>query len=101
MWSIFSRDPAKDFAYVIGEKVAGLEDKSVWSLHQGKKKTGGDNVSVFVFDVKSSSESQTALARSSFKRIKTLRHPNILTFLDGIEVRHVVISLFKMLSIDF
>ncbi|XP_060575730.1 N-terminal kinase-like protein [Ruditapes philippinarum] len=90
MWSIFSRDPAKDFAYVIGEKVAGLEDKSVWSLHQGKKKTGGDNVSVFVFDVKSSSESQTALARSSFKRIKTLRHPNILTFLDGIETDKVI-----------
>lgn len=43
MWSIFSRDPAKDFAYIIGEKVAGLEDKSVWSLHQGKKKV---NVSV-------------------------------------------------------
>lgn len=38
MWSIFSRDPAKDFAYVIGEKVTGLEEKSVWSLHQGKKK---------------------------------------------------------------
>ena len=38
MWSIFSRDPTKDFAYVIGENTAGLEEKSVWSLHQGKKK---------------------------------------------------------------
>ncbi|XP_052275886.1 N-terminal kinase-like protein isoform X2 [Dreissena polymorpha] len=90
MWSLFSRDPAKDFAYVIGEKITGLEDKSVWTLHQGKKKSSGDPVSVFAFDIKASSEIQAALARSSFKRIKTLRHPNILTFLDGIETDKVI-----------
>lgn len=38
MWSFFSRDPAKDFAYDIGEKVSGLEDVSSWSLHEGKRK---------------------------------------------------------------
>jgi len=43
MWSFFSRDPAKDFAYEIGEKVSGLDDRSLWILHQGKRK-----VSVFV-----------------------------------------------------
>ncbi|KAL4238493.1 N-terminal kinase-like protein [Mactra antiquata] len=90
MWSIFSRDPAKDFAYVIGEKVPGLEEKSVWSLHQGKKKANGEPVSIFVFDIKASSESQASLAKASFKRIKTLRHPNILTFLDGIETDKVI-----------
>ena len=43
-------------------------------------------MSIFVFDVKNASESQIQLARGAFKRIKTLRHPNVLTFLDGIEV---------------
>lgn len=38
MWSFFSRDPAKDFHYDIGEKIPGLENKSIWSLHHGKKK---------------------------------------------------------------
>lgn len=38
MWSFFSRDPAKDFAYDIGEKVPGFEDSSSWSLHDGKRK---------------------------------------------------------------
>jgi len=38
MWSFFSRDPAKDFHYDILEKVESLDDKSVWSLHKGKKK---------------------------------------------------------------
>lgn len=42
MWSFFSRDPTKDFAYEIGEKVSGLEDRSLWILHQGKRKVSAD-----------------------------------------------------------
>ncbi|GFR57907.1 N-terminal kinase-like protein [Elysia marginata] len=90
MWSFFSRDPAKDFHYDIGEKVTGLEDKSIWTLHRGKKKSSGDPVSIFAFDVKSASETQIQTAKSSLKRIKTLRHPNILTFLDGVETDKVI-----------
>ena len=41
MWSFFSRDPTKDFAYEIGDKVSGLEDRSLWILHQGKRKVCG------------------------------------------------------------
>ncbi|KAJ8308508.1 hypothetical protein KUTeg_013382 [Tegillarca granosa] len=90
MWSFFSRDPAKDFHYDIGEKVTGLEEKSIWSLFKGKKKGSGEPVSIFVFDVKGSSESQVQLAKAAFKRIKTLRHPNILTFVDGVETDKVI-----------
>ena len=45
-----------------------------------------EEVSIFVFDVKGSSESQMQLAKASFKKMKTLRHPNIMPFLDGYEV---------------
>ncbi len=38
MWSFFSRDPTKDLAYEIGEQVPGLQDKSIWSLLDGKHK---------------------------------------------------------------
>jgi len=48
MWSFFSRDPTKDFAYEIGEKVSGLEDRSLWILHQGKRKVSGRRVFVGV-----------------------------------------------------
>jgi len=37
MW-FFSRDPSKDFNYEIGDPISGLEDKSVWKIHKGKKK---------------------------------------------------------------
>ena len=38
MWSFFSRDPAKDFAFDVGEPVKGLEDRSFWRIHKGLKK---------------------------------------------------------------
>ncbi|XP_048733634.2 N-terminal kinase-like protein isoform X2 [Ostrea edulis] len=90
MWSFFSRDPAKDFHYDIGEKITGLENKSIWTLHYGKKKGTGEPVTIFAFDVKTSSESQVQVAKGAFKRIKTLRHPNIVCFLDGVETDKVI-----------
>jgi SCY1-like protein 1 len=90
MWSFFSRDPTKDFPYEVGEQVKGIEDKSIWSLHEGKHKTTLDQVSIFIFDLKSSSETQIQVAKASMKRLKTLRHPNILTFLDGLETDKVL-----------
>ena len=42
---------------------------------------------------------QADLAKSSFKRIKTLRHPNILTYLDGLEVMTCIIK--KICPLEF
>lgn len=42
-------------------------------------------MSVFVFDIKNCSESQLEIAKSSIKRLKTLRHPSVLTYLDSLE----------------
>ncbi|XP_067877949.1 N-terminal kinase-like protein isoform X2 [Heterodontus francisci] len=83
MWSFFSRDPIKDFPY---ETSGGAEASlGLWQLHQGKKKGTSDPVSVFVYDIKPSSDEQTQVAKAAFKRLKTLRHPNILSFTDGLE----------------
>lgn len=110
MWSFFSRDPAKDFNFEIGELVPNLEDKSIWSLHKGKKKVELNNylelprtfvkcnpfqgvneeVSVFVFNLKSNSEATLEVAKASVKRLKTLRHPSILTYLDSLESEKVL-----------
>ncbi len=43
-------------------------------------------MTVFSLDVKQRSESQVELARTMVKRLKTLRHPNVLTFVDSFEV---------------
>lgn len=43
-------------------------------------------MSIFVYDVKPGAEEQTQVAKAAFKRLKTLRHPNILAYIDGLEV---------------
>lgn len=83
MWSFFARDPVKDFAYEILPE--SQEKSGIWSLHRGKRKTNGEPVSVFVYEVAQGTELQTQLAKAAFKRMKTLRHPNILAYVDGLE----------------
>ncbi|XP_054759531.2 N-terminal kinase-like protein [Lytechinus pictus] len=90
MWSFLSRDPTRSFPFEIGEKVDGLEDKSIWTLHHGKRKANGEPVSVFIVDLKSHSESIAQLAKSAHKRLKTLRHPNVLLYVDGLETDNVI-----------
>ncbi|XP_050294202.1 N-terminal kinase-like protein [Anthonomus grandis grandis] len=90
MWSFFSRDPSKDFNFEIGEVVPGFEGKSVWSLHKGKKKGSNEEVSVFVYDQKSGSDSHLDIAKAAIKRLKTLRHPSVLTYLDSLETEKVL-----------
>ncbi|XP_020779060.2 N-terminal kinase-like protein [Boleophthalmus pectinirostris] len=83
MWSFFARDPVKDFAYEILPETQ--EKCGLWTLHRGKRKTNGEPVSIFVYEVAQGSEQQTQLAKAAFKRMKTLRHPNILAYVDGLE----------------
>uniref|UniRef100_A0A1B6CN54 N-terminal kinase-like protein n=1 Tax=Clastoptera arizonana TaxID=38151 RepID=A0A1B6CN54_9HEMI len=89
MWSFFSRDSTKDFPYEILEKTSFCED-SIWTLHKAKKRGTGEEVSVFAFDVKNNSEVQLELARSAVKRLKTLRHPSVLIYLDSTESERVL-----------
>lgn len=41
---------------------------------------------MFLYEVAQGTEEQTQLAKAAFKRMKTLRHPNILAYVDGLEV---------------
>ncbi|XP_041704694.1 N-terminal kinase-like protein isoform X4 [Coregonus clupeaformis] len=82
MWSFFARDPVKDFNYDI---LPETQTSGIWTLHRGKRKMGGEPVSVFVYEVSTGTEEQTQLAKAAFKRMKTLRHPNILAYVDGLE----------------
>ncbi|XP_014372155.2 N-terminal kinase-like protein [Papilio machaon] len=85
MWSFFSRDPTKDFPYEVGDPIPGLEDRSVWSLHKGKKRGTQDEVSIFLFDVQKNSETLFDIAKASLKKLKTMRHPSLLHYLDSCE----------------
>lgn len=85
MWSFFSRDSSKEFPYEIGECVSGLDSRSIWTLHKAKRKGTNEEVSVFVYDVKNGSEIKLEIAKGAMKRLKTLRHPSVLQYLDSVE----------------
>lgn len=110
MW-LFGHHPSKDFGFEIGEPVPGVQEKSVWTLHKGKKKVvlsvivghlfasyyqflvlkgTNEEVSVFVLETKNSTDTQLDIAKAAVKRLKTLRHPSILTYLDSLESEKII-----------
>jgi len=102
MWSFFSRDQLKSFPYEIGEKVSDDDDYSVWTLHVGKSKTNDQPVSVFCFNVAENSDICKQTSLGAIKRLRTLRHPNVLTFIDSLETDkfiYMVTEPVKPLSI--
>uniref|UniRef100_A0ACB8G9P7 N-terminal kinase-like protein n=1 Tax=Sphaerodactylus townsendi TaxID=933632 RepID=A0ACB8G9P7_9SAUR len=85
MW-FFSRDPIRDFPFEsVAPQEPPLQPGGPWQLHRGRRKATGEPVSLFVYDVKPNSEEQAQLAKAAFKHLKTLRHPNILSYIDGLE----------------
>ncbi|CAI2178464.1 8859_t:CDS:10 [Funneliformis geosporum] len=72
------------FPYNIGEKIEAFEGLSIWSLHNGTKKEDGSSVSVFTFDCNKQKE-RLQLAKNAFKKFRTIRHPDLLRYLDGVE----------------
>lgn len=85
MWSFFSRDSTKDFNYEIGEAVPGFGEKSIWALNKGKSKKENREVSIWIYDIVKNGEIKLELAKAALKRLKTLRHPSILSYLDSLE----------------
>ncbi|OBZ83281.1 putative inactive serine/threonine-protein kinase scy1 [Choanephora cucurbitarum] len=75
---------SSSFGYSLGDKVEFFSDQSLWTLHRGTKKEDGSEVSIFVFDC-TKSKDRAPLARNAFKRLRTMRHPDILRYLDGVE----------------
>ncbi|XP_066108119.1 N-terminal kinase-like protein isoform X5 [Saccopteryx bilineata] len=101
MW-FFARDPVRDFPFELSPEPAEGGPPGLWALHRGRKKATGSTVSVFVYDVKPGAEEQTQVAKAAFKRLKTLRHPNILAYIDGLETDkclHVVTEAVTPLGV--
>ena len=74
----------KKFPYEIGESYA---ETFLWKLHHGKKKATQENVTIFAFEINDKTKDRLDLARNSFKRLKSIRHPSVIKFLDGVELQ--------------
>ncbi|RKP38644.1 armadillo-type protein, partial [Dimargaris cristalligena] len=73
-----------NFPYTVGEPLEHQESDSLWTLHKGTKKEDQSEVTVFVYKTTQRSD-HLPLTKNAYKRFRTMRHPHMLTYLDGIE----------------
>lgn len=71
-------------AFNIGEPADWTLKNSIWTINVGTKKDDLTPVVVFTFDIKRD-ENKVVIARNCLKRAKTLRFPDILRYIDGVE----------------
>jgi SCY1-like protein 1 len=77
--------------FTIGELSEHNDPSSMWEMHNGQKKDDNSQMTVFVFDCNKHKDKIT-LAKNAIKRFKTMRHPDILKYIDGAEVKNSVLS---------
>ncbi|KAJ8472085.1 hypothetical protein OPV22_026428 [Ensete ventricosum] len=86
----------KDLPYNIGEPYPSAWGS--WTHHRGTSKEDGSSVSIFSLSGSSSQDGHLAAGRNGVKRLRTVRHPNILSFLhsteaeisDGSTMKHTI-----------
>eukprot|EP00499_Haloplacidia_sp_CaronLabIsolate_P012358 CAMPEP_0196775712 /NCGR_PEP_ID=MMETSP1104-20130614/4192_1 /TAXON_ID=33652 /ORGANISM="Cafeteria sp., Strain Caron Lab Isolate" /LENGTH=233 /DNA_ID=CAMNT_0042145883 /DNA_START=51 /DNA_END=749 /DNA_ORIENTATION=- len=75
---------ASNFSFDIGSEVKEFAGKSVWSLYHGTKKVDRSPVSIFKLPLR------TEYGLNALKRLRTIRHPHVLAFVDGAETEESV-----------
>ncbi|XP_024515557.1 N-terminal kinase-like protein isoform X1 [Selaginella moellendorffii] len=74
----------KDLPYSIGDPYAASWGS--WTHCQGTSKEDNSPVSIFSFTASGAQDGRLAPARNGVKRLRTVRHPNVLSFLHSTEV---------------
>ncbi|KAK2450460.1 N-terminal kinase protein [Trifolium repens] len=74
----------KDLPYIIGEPYPSAWGS--WLHHRGTSKDDGSPVSIFSLSGSNAHDGHLAAGRNGVKRLRTVRHPNILSFLHSTEI---------------
>ncbi|KAN0090665.1 hypothetical protein V8E55_004231 [Tylopilus felleus] len=70
--------------FTLGPKVTSCE--TLWVLYDATKRDDGSPVSVFEYDfVHPLSKSTIPLAKNALRKLRTIRHPDVLKFMDVVE----------------
>ncbi|XVF00378.1 hypothetical protein REPUB_Repub03eG0280400 [Reevesia pubescens] len=77
----------KDLPYNIGDPY--LSAWGSWSHFRGTSKDDGSPVSIFSLSGSNPQDGHLAAGRNGVKRLRTVRHPNILSFLHSTEVEAI------------
>ncbi|KAJ2682015.1 Nuclear aminoacylation-dependent tRNA export pathway component, partial [Coemansia spiralis] len=79
-----------DFHYALGEQLVAFTGRTLWEVHAAQSTDGKhDTATVFVFD-KRRGPSYTAAAQNALRRMRTLRHPGLVKYLEGAETADAI-----------
>ncbi|CAN1852456.1 N-terminal kinase-like protein [Linum perenne] len=84
----------KDLPYNIGEPYPSAWGS--WTHHRGTSKDDGSAVSIFCLSGSSAQDGHLAAGRNGVKRLRTVRHPNILSFLHSTELETFDASMSRV-----
>ena len=76
---------ASNIPYNVAGNVPSYTGKQGWTLHTGTKKENSEPVSIFKLKKDGLSNSRLEACTNALNRVKTIRHPNTLTYLEGVE----------------
>ncbi|WFD22256.1 Nuclear aminoacylation-dependent tRNA export pathway component [Malassezia equina] len=71
--------------YEIGLEVDSYYGQSIWKLFEGKSRNDSSPVSIFMLDQTRASREQIAMAQNAVKKIRSIRHPYLVKFLEVAE----------------
>ncbi|WFD44964.1 Nuclear aminoacylation-dependent tRNA export pathway component [Malassezia psittaci] len=75
---------------VQGDEVTSYSGRSIWRLYEGVRKDDQLPVSIFVFDTTHASAAQIAMAQNAVRKLRSVRFPQVLKFLDTAEVHGTI-----------
>ncbi|KAJ2884690.1 Nuclear aminoacylation-dependent tRNA export pathway component, partial [Coemansia aciculifera] len=79
-----------DFHYTIGDKVEAFAGKSIWDVHHSIRINDAKQAATVFVLAKARGSSFVAAAQNTLKRMRTLRHPGIVRFLEGAETSDAI-----------
>ncbi len=78
--------------FSLGERNTRFEGRTIWTLYDGVKRDDSTPVSIFVYDAATSSHGRSLLplAQNAARKLRIMRHPDVLRFYDSAETATAV-----------
>ncbi|EIN12027.1 ARM repeat-containing protein [Punctularia strigosozonata HHB-11173 SS5] len=74
--------------FTLGQRINAYDNKSIWNLYDAVKRDDSSPASVFEFD--GTKRNLLPLAKNALRKLRTVRHPDVLKFLDVVETETTI-----------
>ncbi|WWC91608.1 uncharacterized protein L201_006554 [Kwoniella dendrophila CBS 6074] len=98
------------FPFSIGERIPGLDSSSsIWEIREGVKRDDGTPLTLFIYDStlppfqpgNKDRKTLFQLARNSLKKLRTIRHPDVIRYIDSVETEtHIYIATERVRPLE-